>query len=195
MCSLHTFPSHARIKFWPPLPTPEFLAKDFRLQPGLESEFLPRRTCRGKNCSHSNFQHFHSVSKENLASFRKDFSFRPKLTKQNLQTWGFGGGKMILCMVPGRSVIFVPEMRLPCCMQGEDVLNRAFCSPPAHLETTVCKAFWRSLADCHFYSARICGTLSPGAVHCLTSCPETRAPSPVVLGCKYRKITHQLGVH
>ena len=37
-----------RIKFWPPPPTPEFLSKDFCLQPGLERKFLLRRTWSGQ---------------------------------------------------------------------------------------------------------------------------------------------------
>ena len=35
------------MKFWPRPPTPEFLSKDFCLQPGLEWKFLPRRTWLG----------------------------------------------------------------------------------------------------------------------------------------------------
>ena len=39
-----------RIRFWPSPPTPEFLSKDFCLQPGFEWKLLLRRTCcRGKN--------------------------------------------------------------------------------------------------------------------------------------------------
>ena len=55
------------IRFWPPPPTPEFLGKDFCLQPGLERKFLlqrtwPRQTFCRKNCSYCSFQDLYQVS-------------------------------------------------------------------------------------------------------------------------------------
>ena len=44
----------------PPPPTPDFLSKDFCLQPG-----------RDKSCSHCNFQEFHSLDKGNEVSLLK----------------------------------------------------------------------------------------------------------------------------
>ena len=49
--------------FWPPPPTPEFLTKDFCLQPGSRMEILTKgEPGRGKNCSHCNSQHFRSLN-------------------------------------------------------------------------------------------------------------------------------------
>ena len=53
-----------------PTPSTEFLTMDFCVQPGLGQKFLLRRTWSGqqKNCSHCNFQDFHSLSKGNQVS-------------------------------------------------------------------------------------------------------------------------------
>ena len=49
---LSIFPSGCakimRINFWPPPPTPEFLSKDFCLEPGFGRKFLLRRTWSGR---------------------------------------------------------------------------------------------------------------------------------------------------
>ena len=57
-----------RIPFSPPPTTPEFLTKVFRMQgePG-----------RRKNCSHCNFQDFHSLNKENQVSLVRTFLSEP----------------------------------------------------------------------------------------------------------------------
>ena len=57
-----------------PHPQPQnSLLRIFRLRPGLEWKFLPRRTWLGKNCSHCSFQDFHSLSKENQVSLVRTF--------------------------------------------------------------------------------------------------------------------------
>ena len=58
-----------RILFDPQPPTPEFLSKDFRLQPSLEI------------CSHCNFQDFRSLAKENQAPYWRFTS----LTKSQIE--------------------------------------------------------------------------------------------------------------
>ena len=62
----------ARIWFWPPPPTPEFLTKDFCLQTSFDWHFLLRRTWSGggggESCSHCCFQDFRSLSKEHQVS-------------------------------------------------------------------------------------------------------------------------------
>ena len=56
-----------------PNPRISYLLRIFRLRSGLEWKFLLRRTWSGQSCSHCNFQHFHSLSKENQVSLVMTF--------------------------------------------------------------------------------------------------------------------------
>ena len=67
-----------RIKFSSPPPTPEFLTRDFCLQPGLGWKFFTKENLvRQKKGSRCNLQDFHSLTKENQVSLLRIFLFEP----------------------------------------------------------------------------------------------------------------------
>ena len=80
-----------RIKFPPPPPTPEFLSKDFPSATRSRKESLTKENLVGaKNCSHCNFQGFHSLNKENQVSLVRASLSEPGSQRKISRLGGWG---------------------------------------------------------------------------------------------------------
>ena len=71
-------PQNSQDQILTPPPTPEFLRKDFCLQPGLEWKVLLRRTWSGRKMLPLQFPELHSLTEGNRASFVRTLFSHPE---------------------------------------------------------------------------------------------------------------------
>ena len=85
-----SFLSFLQIGFGPPPPAPDFLSKDFCLEPGLDQKRLLKRTWSDKTLLPLQFPEHLSLRKENQVILGKNLSFWTRLEKDDQQTSGWG---------------------------------------------------------------------------------------------------------
>ena len=95
--------SALRIEFWPPPPTPDFLSKDFCLQPGLGWKLLLRKTWSGQKMLPLQFPGLSHPSEGKPGFLSKDSLLRPRTGRKIVRRWGRGAGswKLCLCQING----------------------------------------------------------------------------------------------